>query len=782
MKAASSSRWDWSSAALLIAAVFTAAIRLDSTKWTPDLGYVESFAVFGTLLGLGLGLSQFKPITIRLMVLLYSVFTLPIYLSRIISSEETAIGQLSSLAGRFWASIQLILDGKAVEDYIFFVVLMAVLFWGIGIFSGYKLVRSRSIFSVLLPSTIPMLVIQYYDGYKPERIWGLAFYFFLALLLAGRINLLNSHDRWEDQQVVAGSDPEFDLSKNIISAAAVIIMVAWLLPAPGAVIPAAAKTWRNLNEPFENFRKRMDDILAALNSGRINTTVNELYGSSMGLGRAAGTGEKILFSVYAPEKSIPRFYWRMRAYDYYGDGGWQILNSQNVLFDPAEGDFVNTGIDPGPISEFTFTWQTSQAILLATPSLPIWVSRQGSVQIFEGPNEETDLLSWNVSPTLRSGDRYQVRARQDFPTQKQLRDSGNNYPAWITERYLQVPEINADQFKNLALEITQDLPTNFDRAEAITQYLRKNITYNETIPAPPPNVDPLNWFLFTWKSGFCNYYASAEVLLLRSLGIPARMVVGFAEGELETESENVYDIRGLDAHAWPEVYFPGVGWVPFEPTVSQDPIVRPSGDLGPRGPSNNPLGGPFADGIQNNPRFDQENDEFSNRDTAPVPTVLGLTSSQWLWVVISSFIIVLGGGLAWGWRHRSLPDITIFVNKTPRAIKALYSRYNLKTPAWVDDWIRWSEVSSVERAFHAVNQSLAWLKTPQPNYATPVERAKLLKGLLSEASGEIDLLSTALEETLFTNHVVDTSKAFRASWRLRYFAIRKIVRQWLYGE
>ena len=94
-------------------------------------------------------------------------------------------------------------------------------------------------------------------------------------------------------------------------------------------------------------------------------------------------------------------------------------------------------------------------------------------------------------------------------------------------------------------------------ADAITQYLRSNITYSSTVENPPSGQDALDWFLFDSKKGFCNYYATAEVVLLRSVGIPARMVVGFAQGEFE--QPNLYVVRERDAHAWPEVYFPGLG-------------------------------------------------------------------------------------------------------------------------------------------------------------------------------------------------------------------------------
>ena len=114
------------------------------------------------------------------------------------------------------------------------------------------------------------------------------------------------------------------------------------------------------------------------------------------------------------------------------------------------------------------------------------------------------------------------------------------------------------------------------------QYLRENIEYSDTVPNPPRNKDRLEWILFEHKKGYCVYYASSEVLMLRSLGIPARMAVGFAQGDAE---DGTYTVRRLNAHAWPEVYFPGIGWVEFEPTASQPSLDRP---LPPRDPNEDP--------------------------------------------------------------------------------------------------------------------------------------------------------------------------------------------------
>ena len=144
---------------------------------------------------------------------------------------------------------------------------------------------------------------------------------------------------------------------------------------------------------------------------------------------------------------------------------------------------------------------------------------------------------------------------------------------------MQLPKTFSPKIKQLAQDITADAETPYDKASAITEYLRQNIEYAATVPNPPRNTDRLEWFLFDVKKGFCVYYASSEVTMLRALGIPARMAVGFAQGDKDGDN---YTVRRLHAHAWPEVYFPGIGWVEFEPTASQPALNRP---LPPRDPN-----------------------------------------------------------------------------------------------------------------------------------------------------------------------------------------------------
>lgn len=145
----------------------------------------------------------------------------------------------------------------------------------------------------------------------------------------------------------------------------------------------------------------------------------------------------------------------------------------------------------------------------------------------------------------------------------QLRSTGGSYPAEIIDDYLQLPQLDS-RIPALAKEIARGKENNYDKAAAIEQYLRTKFGYTLQLPNPVPK-DPIADFLFRRKRGHCEYFATAMAIMLRTLGIPTRVITGFHGGEFNTITSQ-YVIRARDAHAWVEVYFPEKGWVTFDPT------------------------------------------------------------------------------------------------------------------------------------------------------------------------------------------------------------------------
>jgi hypothetical protein len=135
--------------------------------------------------------------------------------------------------------------------------------------------------------------------------------------------------------------------------------------------------------------------------------------------------------------------------------------------------------------------------------------------------------------------------------------------------YLELPRMDA-RVAALAESITRRDSTPFAKARSIEQYLRTQYGYTLEMAA---SSDPIPFFLFERKKGHCEYFASAMAVMLRSLGIPARIANGFRNGE-QSDITGSYLIRGKDAHSWVEAYIPGGGWIEFDPTPSGDPPAK----------------------------------------------------------------------------------------------------------------------------------------------------------------------------------------------------------------
>ncbi len=153
-----------------------------------------------------------------------------------------------------------------------------------------------------------------------------------------------------------------------------------------------------------------------------------------------------------------------------------------------------------------------------------------------------------------------------------LRSSGTDYADEIRAHYLQLPKLDA-RIPALARQIVGRATNPYDQARAVESYLRSHYNYTLDLSTTPP-ADPLANFLFQRRAGHCEYFATAMTVMLRTLGIPTRYINGFLPGEFNSVGGD-YIIRASDAHSWVEVFFPGYGWLTFDPTPTSD--EKPAG-------------------------------------------------------------------------------------------------------------------------------------------------------------------------------------------------------------
>jgi transglutaminase-like putative cysteine protease len=198
-----------------------------------------------------------------------------------------------------------------------------------------------------------------------------------------------------------------------------------------------------------------------------------------------------------------------------------------------------------------------------------------------------DVVSFEFDQQLLESESYDMVSLVSTASDDDLRRAGTDYGSSITDHYLQLPANLPDRVRELAARLTQTAETPLDKARAIEEYLRgPSFVYSQDIDAPPTEADGVDHFLFESRTGYSDYFASSMAVMLRTVGVPARMAAGYAPGQFDAESGR-NAVRDSDSHGWVQVYFPDFGWIDFEPTPAwPDPsrqVGRPAGTVGASG-------------------------------------------------------------------------------------------------------------------------------------------------------------------------------------------------------
>lgn len=759
--------WDWASIGLLFILLETIASRLVATTWTPFLYLTQTATYIAYVVGTSLGYSRFSRRVSQWLNVVYMLIMLPLQWTLAIDQSTSLEEQLTSVAGRLYFSTSDFFAQRPVEDPLFFVAIMTVLFWAISSWAGFTLVRNQNYLGAVMPAAIGMLIIQNYDHSNAGRLWFLAFFAFIALLVLGRLHFLQNRKSWRERRIFLSPDNSLELTSSMAIAAGLIIIVSWSIPASLSSWNSAVRSWDKLTKPWREFTQEMESAVSALESPSGGKR-GEFFGSELPLGRGFPLSDVVMFEVETPDldpsERPPRYYWRGRTYDHFINGQWFTTSTQREEYAPSIVNPFNLDTQDKTQAHFVFNTGDSTFSLLYSPSQPIWLSRAG-VTFSQPADAGKDVIAWHAFPSLKSGETYQVDAVLNNPNLKQLREAGTEYPAWVTDKYLQLPQTFSPRIKQLAEEITVDAETPFDKATAITQYLRSTIEYASSVPKAPRNKDTLEWILFEHKKGYCVYYASADILMLRSLGIPARMAVGFAQGERDGNS---YIVRRLHAHAWPEVYFPTIGWVEFEPTGNQPSLDRP---LPPRDPLDAGLANPLE-------VLRDEDNEFAGREQ----DVEGLTPTEVVETPVSPILYLIPLFIV-------AAVVTFFINRrfplvthVPVLVRATMERTGIEVPKWIIHWEYWGTLSQIEKAFESINFGLRTLDAAVPIHTTPVERARRLTRILPKMSEQITVLLDEHQTSLYTSRVANVIQARQAAFDIRKQVIIERFRYLFLGK
>ena len=748
--------WDWPMGVLFIALIMTVSVRLEMTRWADELGYVESITLAGAIVGWMLAISRFTAPVKRVIFLGYTIGYLPLALANMIQTESEPFLRMASLAGRITNSLQAFWYLQPVSDPLLFVSAMAILLWLTASICMVQLLRHRSIAKAILLPTVIILTIQYYDGLIGSRIWNLAVYFVLCLALVGRLNLGQARQEWVKQGVIAGTQLESDLSRFMVIFSLTLVMAVWLIPYPHEFSVLYLRGISAAKSGSTFIEKRLEDLFAALTPS-VELSGTNRFPNAFGVGTQAPMGDEAVFRTFLGNASTPK-YFSARIYDRYQSGKWVAQSGEKSTTVVDWNDNVNTQ------NTIEIAWVGDATGIAVVPLYTVGISREATIQK-DGITIDAFPLQWDLAETVLAGEKFKAAYLQPAITQKLLRESSTEYPEALALRLEMDRQALDPKLISLAEEITDGALTPYDQTAKITAYLRSKYVYSETVTAPPRGKDPVEWFLFENKSGFCNQFSSAEVLLLRAKGIPARLVLGFTKGEPAENGQKVF--RQKNAHTWVQVYFSGVGWVNFEPTPNVDPIIYPSGETSVVAPPLIPLTGDFADREQNR-GIDEEGAQ-------PPDTLSWPSAVVWKWAgIILGVAALIGGGYFY---RKQIRKVAI---KVPGMIVNQFESRGLEPPGWMVAFFGWLLVPAGSKKFAAINLSLTILTGRVQPSSTPQMRAKYLAELLPERKPEIIAIYEEHARIMFSRTGAVGSSTL-APARVLWAALRAKSRRWLYG-
>ena len=576
----------WTSFLLLALMLLSVVWSVRAAEWTEGLGILQWIAIVAMASALLLGkLRRIPGIVSHLLLLSVGALWVTVLLNLVFAPPAIPAGLVppgADLPARVRIMLEQmlrwVLDPSGAEVWLsnfMFVSLLASLTWLLCSWSTWFIVRSHWAWGAVVPAGAACLLNIYYG---PQRlVVYFVLYLLFALLLIVRMHVYLRQNAWRKAGVNYNIDVDFAFLRDGMLISVLALALAWTMPV-AARSSRVADLWARFQDPWQEVQARWSRLFTSLNYQGPSTLVE--FGRAMTLGGAVNLSNVPVLEVLAAEPH----YWRAVAYDKYLGGGWLNTDDLQVTLQPNDASL--TPVSYSAQREFTHTIRMLEAgedtVFFAGELVrnSLFVRARLTAVPLVGDGRQGATVSMLESlRSLRRNQSYTNVSLVSTATTQQLLNAGTDYPDWVKDRYLQLPLNLPARVRALTREVVEGISTPYDQVVAIQEYLRR-ITYDQYINAPPAGRDAVDWFLFENRRGYCDYYASAMAVMCRILGIPARISQGYTPGEYVASSRG-YLVRQLDAHAWPEVYFPGYGWIDFEPTSSEPVPVRPEGTAAP---------------------------------------------------------------------------------------------------------------------------------------------------------------------------------------------------------
>lgn len=462
------------------------------------------------------------------------------------------------------------ITGQPTFDPVATALVWSVILWCIAFWFAWRVRRAARPFDALLPLTALVAIVL---AYSERDAWVMFFIIAAWLGLLVIIPHWTRMRRWKTHEIPFAENLGADLAFIGVPAISAILFLTIIMPAlsPREIVRWVQQWNQSATAETSNIISNSFGVAPA---PRAVTILDEFNAPGLPRSHLLGARPELLEALaltIETDAQSPAPYWLGNTYDEYTGRGWftSVYRLQNYSANESAMELA---------APFYRTIQ--QTVRVENPSglvyaVGILARVDHAYQVAWRAN--ADFFGATVDSNV-----YRVESRALVADAAQLRAAGNNYPDWIRAQYLELPNDMPPRVLALARDLTATAPTGYDRAQALEAYLR-TISYTLDVPEPPINRDVADYFLFDLKRGYCDYYATAMVVLARAAGLPARLAVGYATGEYDVGTGQ-YRVKQKDAHSWTQIYFPEYGWVDFEPTSGRAVLARDFADALPYPP------------------------------------------------------------------------------------------------------------------------------------------------------------------------------------------------------
>jgi hypothetical protein len=571
---------DWLTFLLTALAFMSVVASIDGAHWVSGMPSLYPIGFAALIAGYLLSRVRWHELLLH-PIAIFAGATLVFFQLMAIISGRSLYVRTDHLLDRMHAWWSAVTQDGISSDPLPFIVLLLVLTWLGTYISAWAIFRWRNPALGLVPGgTALMWNIAFMPGQFSSSF--VVFLFASALLLM-RMHIARRETQWDRDGIAY---PEFislsALNATFWATCGLLIFV-WLIPLADRS-DTANERWRDFTSPLTRHLTPLSRVFVSVNAKQpIN--VHNLKDALPFQGKIAFSGKD---AVQIDVKITPEMaaFLREQSFDEYTRDGWKVNVTSDVPLAPGDRTLVNEGNIP-----------PSQAVAGDPQPAPSRQEVTVNVKVEGGNNDHLfslgqplasdqpsaasvggdlpDVSSLKPADHLSNGDEYAVTGSVSIASIDQLRAAGTEYPSWVTQQYLELPRSLPRRVRFKAQEVTRSTQNPYDDAAAIEKYLR-TFPNDYDVPAAPAGHDSVDYFLFDAQRGYFDYHASAMAVMLRAIGIPARVATGYTVDPLQRQGDSdTFKLTQRNAFAWPEVYFPGIGWVEFSPTPTQPLINRP---------------------------------------------------------------------------------------------------------------------------------------------------------------------------------------------------------------